>query len=225
MAVYWSKRWERHAGYLQPLLTAGMALGVVMVALLHDPHLVNKLFHRTLPSNLDPLRRVQGWKETARIIGRERRQLAQDGTPEFIIAEHYGFTSQISFYLPEARSQVNAEPLVYFCATPRPQNQFFYWPNYLQRTGQNALFVREVSRPLLRPDWFARWWSNQRLDLYQPTLPQSKPLPPEILQQFDSFTDLGVRDVVIEGNLVRRFQLIQCHHLKSPSPLRTTTSP
>ena len=212
MAVYWSKRWERNAALLQPLLAGGLALGLVFVVILHDTNLVNKIIHRHLPPKYDLLHRVHGWKETARIAGQARQELAAEGPPAFIIAEHYGMTSQLSFYLPEAKSEVKAEPLVYFLATAHPVNQFYFWPNYLQRTGQNALFVREIDRPALRPDWFSRWCRGDA-DIFAPDLPQGKPPPLGLQQQFDSFTNLGVRDVVFDGNIVRRVQLIQCRHL------------
>jgi hypothetical protein len=212
MAIYWSKRWARNAALLQPLLAAGMAFGLVFVVILHAPNLVNKFLHRKLPPKLDLLRRVHGWKEMAAIVGQARQELAAEGPPAFVIADHYGFTSELTFYLPEAKSQANAEPLVYFEATAHPRNQFFFWPNYLQRTGQNAIFVREVDRPALRQDWFSRWW-RQDPDIFVPDHPQGGPAPPEVLSQFDSVANLGVRDVVFDGAIVRRVQLIQCRHL------------
>jgi len=43
-------------------------------------------------------RRARGWDELAEIAGQERRDLeARTGKPVFIIGEHYGFTSQITF--------------------------------------------------------------------------------------------------------------------------------
>ena len=212
MAVYWAKRWPRNAALLQPLLAVGMAFGLVLVVVLHDTNLVNKILHRRLPPKFDLLHRVHGWKETARIAGQARRDLAAEGAPAFIIAEHYGFTSQLSFYLPEAKRQVSAEPLVYFYASAHPRNQFYYWPNYLDRSGQNAIFVREIDRPALRPDWFSRWW-RQDPDIFVPDHPRGQPPPPEVLHQFDSFRDLGVRDVVFDGSIIRRLQLIECRHL------------
>jgi hypothetical protein len=211
MAIYWSKRWQRNAAVLQPLLSAGMAFGLVLVVILYDPNLVNKLLHRKLPPKLDLLRRVHGWKETARIAGLARQDLAAQGPPAFIIADHYGLTSEITFYLPEAKHEVNGEPLVYFVAGAHALNQFYYWPNYIHRAGQNALFMREIDRPALRPDWFARWWRGT--NIFLPDHPRGWAAPPELLRQFDSCTDLGVRDVVFDGAIVRRVQLIQCLHL------------
>jgi membrane-associated phospholipid phosphatase len=213
MALYWEKQWPRRSAVLRPLLAAAIALGLLVVVLLHAPNLVGKTLHRRLPPNLDMLRRVHGWKETARIVGQARGELAREGPPAFIIAEHYGITSQLSFYLPEAKSRVMAEPLVYCYAAAHPRNQFYYWPNYLQRAGQNALFVREISRPALRPDWFSRWW-RRKADIFLPDRPPEPPPPPEVAGQFESFTNLGAHDVVFQDAIVRRVQLIACYHLR-----------
>ncbi|HEY3863798.1 MAG TPA: glycosyltransferase family 39 protein [Verrucomicrobiae bacterium] len=213
MAVYWSKRWQSGAAVLQPVLAAGLAFGLILVVMLHAPNLVNKLLHRKLPPKLDLLRRVHGWREMARMTGLAREELAADGRPAFIICEHYGFTSELTFYMPEAKRLVNAEPMVYFCAGAHPRNQFFYWPNYLSRKGQNALFAREISPPSLKPDWFARWWRGEP-DLYVPGQPPEPAAPPDLLRQFDSCVNLGVRDVVFDGAVVRRVQFIQCLHLR-----------
>jgi 4-amino-4-deoxy-L-arabinose transferase-like glycosyltransferase/membrane-associated phospholipid phosphatase len=212
MAVYWAKRWERSAALLQPLLSFAVVFGLVLVVIMHAPNLVSKILHRPLPPKYDMLRRAHGWKEMAGIVGQARQELAAEGPPAFIIAEHYGFTSQVSFYLPEAKREVNSEPLVYFCATKHPLNQFYYWPNYLGRHGQNALFVREVSSPALRPDWLSRWW-HQEPGIFVVDHPEGGPPPPELKDQFDSFTNLGVREVIFNGAVIRRVQMIQCWHL------------
>jgi hypothetical protein len=83
----------------------------------------------------------------------------------------------------------------------------------LNRTGQNALFVREIEKPRLRPDWFSRWW-DQEGELYLHDVPQTRPLPPEIQREFHSTKDLGIRDVVADGNVVRRIQLFECLGLR-----------
>ena len=213
MAVYWSKQWACCANFLRPLLAFALAFGLVLVVVLHAPNLVNKTLHRKLPPKYDLLHRAHGWKEMAAVVGKARQELAAEGSPAFIIAEHYGFTSQISFYLPEARKQATSpEALAYFCATAHPMNQFYYWPNYLHRHGQNALFVREISGPTLRSDWFSQWWHHNP-DIFVSVRPHGGPPPPELKKQFDSFTDLGVRDVIYDGSVIRRVQLNQCRHL------------
>ena len=62
MAIYWSKRWERYAALLQPLLAFGLAFGVILIVVLHEPNLVNKMLHRRLPPKYDLLRRA-AWLE------------------------------------------------------------------------------------------------------------------------------------------------------------------
>jgi len=218
MAVYWSARWQSWAAILKPCLTLGIGLGIFAVVLAHDPQLLDKLIHRRLPARLDVLRRVGGWKEMARIVGQARQEVAAQGKPVFIICEHYGFTSQISFYLPEAKSRVNTDPLVYYCVTPKPENQFYFWPNYLTRAGQNAIFVRDIDKPrfqvgLFSREGFSRWW-NRSPDLYARDIPPTHPPPPQIQQEFESVSDLGIKDVVADGNIVRRVQLFECRNLR-----------
>ena len=54
-------------------------------------------------------------------------------------------TSLINFYLPEARTNVIRNPLVYCLSSEGPANQYHYWPGYQDsRKGQNALFKFEA---------------------------------------------------------------------------------
>ncbi len=213
MAVYWAARWKQWASFLKPCLAIGIGVGIFAVVMAHDTQLLNKLVHRRLPARLDLLHRVRGWKEMARIVGQAREDIAPQDKPAFIICEHYGFTSQLSFYLPEAKSRVSTDPLVFYYVTQKPDNQFYFWPNYLNRTGQNAIFVREIEKPRLRPDWFSNWW-NQSGDIYVNDVPETRPLPPEVRQEFESIHDLGIKDVVADGNVVRRIQLFECRKLR-----------
>lgn len=213
MAVYWIARWNSCAALLKPCLSIGIGVGIFAVVMAHDTRLLDKLVHRPLPPRLDLLHRVHGWKEMARIVGQARQDLETRGKPAFIICEHYGFTSEISFYLPEAKSRVSTEPLVFYYVTPKPDNQFYFWPNYLERAGQNAIFVREIEKPRFRADWLSRWW-NQSGDLYLHEVPPARPLPPEVRQEFESISDLGIKEVLADGNVVRRIQLFECRNLR-----------
>ncbi len=218
MAVYWQARWAGARRVLKPLLGIGLGLGFMAAVLALDGNLLAKILHRAPPPGFDPLRRVLGWKELAQMAGGERRDLERrTGTPVFIIGEHYGFVSQITFYLPEAKSRVGGAPLVFCYASREPRNQFYFWPDYLGRTGQDALFVREVARRQLRPGWLSEWWHG-RNDLYLPDPLANAALPPELRGQFESITDLGVREVVYPGKgVLRRAQFFACHNLLSPA--------
>ena len=176
MAVYWEARWKGVAGRaLKPLLGTGLGLGFLAVVLGDGREFADENSSARPPPGLDPLRRVLGWKELAQITGQERRDLeTRTGKPAFIIGEHYGFTSEITFYLPEAKSRVGGEPMVFCYASREPRNQFYFWPDYLGRAGQNAIFVREVDRPKLRPGWLSAWWKHGQ----QPLSPRPAVTPP-----------------------------------------------
>jgi hypothetical protein len=170
---------------------------------------------RALPPAKDPLHRVHGWKETAAIVDEARRKFqAETGKPTFAIGEHYGFTAQVTFYSPEAKARVTGTPLVYYMHTSYPQNQFYFWPTYTNRIGENAIFFREVDRDPLRSDWVKRWW-NREGDLFVHEAPQLKPPPKEVTEQFESVTNLGVLDVNYKDRgLMRRVQVFGCRNLK-----------
>jgi hypothetical protein len=118
--------------------------------------------------------------------------LLSEDKPVFIIANHYGLVGQISFYLPEAKAEVGRQPLVYYQSSTRPRNQFYFWPGYKDRHGENAIFLCELNR------------NN----------PAPRPVPPEIEAEFDSVTDLGIRNVMSGGRLIRPLQFFACRGLR-----------
>jgi hypothetical protein len=138
------------------------------------------------------LHRVRGWSEVARVVGEARQELLAEGKPVFIIADHYGLVGVTSFYLPEAKTNVTTDPLVFYRTNPIPLNQFYFWPGYENRQGQNAIFVRELDRDS----------------------PELKPAPPELEQQFDSVTELGVRNVLYHRRVLRPLQIYICRGLR-----------
>jgi membrane-associated phospholipid phosphatase len=216
MVVYWQSNWARLRSLAKPSLIAGISLGLFFVIIAHGTKLIDKMIGRSLPPAKDPLHRVHGWKETAAIVGEARRKFeAETGKPTFIVGEHYGFTAQVTFYLPEAKASVTKTPLVYFVRTSHPQNQFYFWPTYTNRIGENAIFMREIDRDPLRSDWVKRWW-NREGDLFVHEPPQLKPVPLEIRDAFESVTNLGVFDVrYADRGLMRRVQVFGCQNLKS----------
>ncbi|MDW8308869.1 MAG: glycosyltransferase family 39 protein, partial [Verrucomicrobiales bacterium] len=186
--IYWEARARAGARFVKPWFVAGLMLGLTAVVLAHESKWIEKLAGRPLPARLDPLRRVRGWSELARLVGEERARLQGEGKPVFIIGGHYGITSQITFYLPEARARVPHDPLVFYRTSPRPVNQFFYWPGYRDRKGQNAIYVEENKRP--------------------------EPPPPVLLAEFESVTDLGLREVRDRGRVLRTIQVYECRNLR-----------
>jgi len=193
MVVYWDTQLRLGTLWIQPWLKAGLVLGAFMVVLGHDTNLVKKISGYYLPLKLDPLHRVREWDKIAEAVDGARQQLLTEGKPVFIIADHYGITGEISFYLPEARTHIKTNPVVYFETSSVPANQFYFWPGYTERKGENAIFVRELDRD------------------------NSSPFgPPERLkQEFESVTDLGVTNVMYHSEfLLRPLQLFACRGVR-----------
>jgi membrane-associated phospholipid phosphatase len=185
-AIYWEAQWPTARRWLKPTLQWGFGFGLAISLLLHDTNLTEKLFGFTLPANLDPLRRVRGWSEMARLIAEER---AKSGA-QFVICGHYGSTSLATFYTPETRQAPAAHDSIYVVATDRPQNQYYFWPNYLNRSGEDALLV-------LRAGWA---------------------VPEEIKAQFESIESLGQRPVLYRGREFHQLEFYHCRNLRPQPP-------
>ncbi|HWW02644.1 MAG TPA: glycosyltransferase family 39 protein [Candidatus Acidoferrum sp.] len=193
MVVYWDTRFRLGVKAVKRWLVAGLVLGSVMVFFFHNTNLYAKVTGHYLPVKLDPLHRVRDWDTTARVVDQARQQLLAEGKPVFIITDHYGMAGQISFYLPEARTNVQTNPLVYCRSTAYPENQFYFLPGYSDRKGQNAIYVLELNR------------DN----------PTPVPPPDRLLTEFESVTSLGVTNVLYHGQyLLRPLQLYACRGLK-----------
>lgn len=191
MVIYWDTRWRLGARRLKPWLITGLALGFALAGIGHNTNVVEKITHRYLPVRFDILHRVREWDTTARIVGDARAALLTEGKPVFIITDHYGMAGELSFYSPEARTA--AEPMIYFRSSLVPENQFYFWPGYSQRKGENAIFVRELNRDDPRP----------------------QPPPASLQTEFDSVTEMGVSNVWYHGRfLLRPLELFACRGLK-----------
>jgi len=215
MVIFWQARGA--AGWKLPkrALAVGLGLGAFAVVILHDTDLMRKVISRNLPAAIDPLRRVRSWSETAKVIGAEREKLAGEGTPVFIIADHYGMAGEVSFYLPEAKNAVQkGETFVYAKTQTQPRNQFYFWPGYRERRrGQNAIFVDELSAPKLVRGWWRNWLRGKG-PIYSDEPLAKRALPAIVRNEFESVTDLGVREIKYRGRVFRRVQLYACRNLK-----------
>lgn len=191
MTGYWETR-RQQGVRIKPWLVTGLTLGFALVLAAHNTDITKKLTGRYLPVNGDILIRVRNWSEVAHVTGEARRELMAEGKPVFIIADHYGLTSQISFYLPEAKAAVLTTPLVYFQSSAVPKNQFYYLPGYSNRKGENAIYVHELDRD------------------------KPKPIPPpaRLKAEFESVEEIGVRNVMYHGRVMRPLQFFACRNLK-----------
>ena len=193
---YWDEQSRAVFRALKNWLYTGLVAGCVGVVLMHDLNLIPKLTGEGnhLPTAMNPWRRVQGWTETAQAVEAAREKLLAEGKPVFIIGEHYGITSQVTFNLPEAKAGVPNHPLVYYLSSTNAENQYYFWPSYKDddRKGQNAIFVQDLE---LRTD---------------------KQYPPRrrLLQDFESITILDPILVKHDGHPMRRLLIIECRGLR-----------
>ena len=190
MVVFWERRFAEGVRHIRAALTIAALLGAFAVVLLHETDLVKKVAGVYLPPRTDPLRRVRGWKQMARIVEAEREKLSTEGKPVFVIGGHYGTTGILSFYIPEAKAAVNSTPIVYYRYMTRPNTQFYFWPSYAgERRGQNAIYVQEKDKP----GW---------------------PAPPDIMKEFGSVTEIGYFPVSYRNRVLRHVQIFACRDLQ-----------
>ena len=217
MVLYWDARQREGARLVKPCLAAGLVLGLSFAALLHDTNLVGKIAGHALPPKADPLTRVRAYGEMGRVVDEAQAKLLIEGKPVFIIGEHYGITSLLNFYIPEARASVKTAPLVYCPPSEKPQNQYYFWPGYRDRhSGQNALYVREMTEPKLVPGWFFKWLAGET-NLWREGIEEA-PAPDWLPQQFGSVTNLGLREVLYRGRVFHTLQIFECRNLHGTHP-------
>ena len=209
-AVYWQDRRARWQPWHRKAYLAGLAVGLLMLVPMHDSRLISRATGLVLPPSLDPLHRLRGWKETAALAAQARQSLLSEGRPVILIGDHYGITSLMTFYLPEARSGLPNDPLVYCLPTPRPKNQFYFWPGYQDRKGVHAIFVQRLKSPIRFGDWIRQ--------PFDPALlwhaPQPGPPPAVLLAQFEEVNSLGVFPAVWRGRPQQWVQLYVCRSLR-----------
>lgn len=193
--LYWHERHTTGNKRVSRWLTAGLIAGLPVVAVLHETQWLHKGLGVILTEKNDPLVRVRGASELAQLVEEHRQQLASEGQPVFVIADHYGRASLLNFYLPEAHQLLPENQLVYVLATEKPQNQYWFWPSYEARVGENAIYVVKSS---------------------------SRRNPPKKLtQQFRSVQSLGLFKIRHRGELCSEVQLFACYSKKPPYPQLT----
>jgi membrane-associated phospholipid phosphatase len=221
--IYWDTRWRLGVRALKGWLIAGLAIGFVAIVFMHETDLIQHIAGRPLPPKVDPLTRTRGYREMAVIVEEAREKLLTEGKPVFLIGGHYGTTGQLSLYIPEARTNVATHPLVYFLTSSNAVNQFYFWPGYKEsRSGQNAIYVREMPGPrlikgtlhnLFCDGWFVLWLKGEPMENLIRDEPEPRH-PPEILQEeFDSVKDLGVYPIYYRGRVFHNIQLFECRNL------------
>jgi 4-amino-4-deoxy-L-arabinose transferase-like glycosyltransferase/membrane-associated phospholipid phosphatase len=194
------------------LLSIGLVFGLVGAVILHDTKLLQKAVQRTLPARVDPLKRARGWKEFGEALSAKRKEALDQGKEVFFIGDHYGMAGLMSFYIPEAKAAVTTRPLAYFLELDRPENQFYFWPGYLEEhPGENAIFVQSLDSPRMVNRWFLKWLRHgDSPALHEPASPTAPAPPPELVRQFQSVKDMGPFLVRRDGTTLHYFHLYFC---------------
>ncbi len=136
-AGLWTERAARSRG-LRIFAAAGLALAVVMSALVLDTDLARRLGFN-VPYKKDPSGRLRGWRATAEAVHAFRRQWERErGEKVFLIADKYQMCAELNFYLPERRIEWSGHPPVYMPEAQEIQNQFAFWGRYEELTEPDA---------------------------------------------------------------------------------------
>jgi hypothetical protein len=208
--IFWHER-QRAA---KIILLAGLLIGIPAVVIMHSTSLTKVFFGAKLPGDVDPAHRSLGWRETALAVEQERQQF---DTNAFIIADDYGTTGLYSFYSPTARAAIGStRPLVYVNRSDKPSNQFYFWDEYdypKHRTGGNAIYISQVGYYKMESGWIGKWLKHQPFNYRE--IPPADPVPKFLAAQFDTVTNLGIREIKLEdGRVFHRVQIFGCYGLK-----------
>lgn len=213
MVIYWDARMREGAMRVKWWLMAGLLIGFVFVAVMKESRLIERLTGRALPAKMDPLTRVRAHSELAQVVGEARQALVKEGKPVFVIGDHYGITSLLMFYMPEARSRVAKDSLVYCEPSERPVDQYYFWPGYMNScTGQNAIFIVEREEPKLVSGWVTKWWRGETN--ITEVVGTSLPAPAWLINQFESVRSIGVREIKRRGQTYHVLEMYECRNLR-----------
>jgi len=212
MVAYWSESKARFKHWL----CAGLVLGITASVFMYSSDLIGRLAGNKLPGDADPahVHFARGGRETAQLVEQERIKFDPNA---FILADHYGITGLLSFYSAPAREAAkSSQPLVYCLDSKEPIDQFPYWDQYnyrKHRRGENALFVIHLDHYKLEHGWIGKWLRHEPVTYRD--VPPPRPIPESVADEFESVTNLGVREVKIsDGRVFQRVQLFGCYHLK-----------
>ena len=212
MVAFWSESKIR----VKPWLAVAMLLGLVVSVFMHSGDLIGRLAGNKLPGDKDPTHAhfARGGRETALLVEAER---AKFDTNALIIADHYGRTGIYSFYSPPARAAAQTDqPLVYCIDADSAANQFYFWDSYnyrAHRRGDNAIFVVRLDPYPLEPGWVGKWLRHEPIQFAE--IPNPLPAPARVAAEFETVTNLGVREVKLDdGRIFQRVQIFGCYHLK-----------
>ena len=202
MVTFWYPRWEQGQKKIKGWFVAAIVIGILAIIPIHNtdflyaipdqwvPTALKEKLGRSFPAKIDPLRRVRCWSDMGAIVAKHRDELLKEGKPVFVLGGHYGIAGQLSFYIPDSRDGLPDDQIVYRTPSDIPKDQFYFWPGFQSRTGDNALYVE-----------------NLKFD-------DPEPVPGWLNEYFESVTDLGVTEIIYKDYLMRKVRVIACRNLR-----------
>jgi hypothetical protein len=128
LVVYWQEIWRSKSQWRWMIR---LALGVATVMTI-AMHLMPFL---SLPRQLNPLRRAEGWPDFTWHVQQARLKYQAD----VLTGDHYSLASLMQFYLPD-------RPTTYLPPDTYGSTQFTLWPPYLVKSGMRALYVTDSGK-------------------------------------------------------------------------------
>ena len=212
MVIYWDARFKAGTFRVKAWLAAGLVIGFCLAIVLTESRLIEKITGRALPTKIDPLTRVRAHSDLARVVEDAREMLEREAGRTFVISDHYGNTSLLNFYIPEAKQCVSKSSLVFCIPSETPRDQYFFWKGYLESCkGQNAIYVEKREEPRLLEGWLSKWWRREA-ELTEPVA-QSQPAPEWLVKQFRSVKSVGVKIIKQRGQIYHVVELYECREL------------
>ncbi|HEV8341202.1 MAG TPA: glycosyltransferase family 39 protein [Candidatus Binatia bacterium] len=117
--------------FLNGIFSTVLLPGALLVALGHFPGLLEQA-GIDLPVQIDPTKRLKGWKELGMAVGKIREE--SPDREVFLVSDSYQIASEMAFYVP-------GQPRVYNINLGRRMNQYDIWGGLDNLRGKNLLFV------------------------------------------------------------------------------------
>ncbi|MFL6589762.1 MAG: ArnT family glycosyltransferase [Chthoniobacterales bacterium] len=212
-AAFWTERLATGAGWPR-LLTAGLAVGLVMSVFAMDTDLIRTL-GLPFPHHRDPTDSVRGWKSAARAVEQIRTDIeAKNNEKLFVIADQRDRASEMSFYFKNKRVEGPAHPPVYIVESQDITNQFSFWPRYdefVEARPDAPLPDSEVYSEEEGVNLFtgrsALYIQNGKADV----------VPHNIKAGFQTVDRIATVQVMRFGTLMREWQVFLCRNYRTLS--------
>lgn len=204
----WLRRIARKPHFL---IWARVALGVgifiSILAMITEPL---RMIGVRWPYTYDAGTRLQGWKETGKIVTEVRHEVEKKtGADVFLIANKYQVAASLGWYLPEKPLAREGDTPVYIAESQMIQNQYSFWPSY--DTFDDAA-PHELDPFNTEEAGVNRFMGKNAL--YVTDRAEGKPAE-ALMRGFERWEYVGEREITKHGLLVRKIRFFICYNYKT----------